>query len=186
MAEKRNSIIEATIELFSDRHYDGMTIPMIAKKANIAVGTMYNYFENKESLINEIYRQIFEKLNQYLIENSVETEDYKEEFKLCYKNFYEFSIANSKIILFLKYNSNAYYISDKSKESKQKMVLFLNNFIQKGIRLNKVKNISKELFLPLIYAPIEMIVTNYVKKEIDDPNKYFEEMFEIVWNSIKK
>lgn len=186
MIEKKESIIKATIDLFSDRHYDGMTIPMIAKKANISVGTMYNYFENKESLVNEIYCQIFEKLNEYLVKNSIETQDYKQEFKIYYKNLFDFSKKNAKVILFLKYNSNAYYISDKSKESKQKMVLFLNEFMEKGIKSGDIKNISKEMFLPIIYAPVEMMITNAIKNEIKDLDEFFEEMFEIIWNAVKK
>lgn len=185
MSKKKEAIIKAAIELFSERSYDGMTMPMIAKKADIAVGTVYIYFKNKESLTNEIYCQIFEKLNEYLLSNSADNLEYKDEFKHCYRNLFDFSIKNAKVILFLKYNSNAYYISEESKASKQKMVDFLYSFMQRGISEGKIKKISRELFLPLIYAPIEMIITNTVKDEIKNTDKYFEEMFEIIWRAVK-
>lgn len=39
--------------------------------------------------------------------------------------------------------------------------------------------------MPIIYAPIEMLITNAVKKEIDDPNNYFDAMFELTWEALR-
>ncbi len=186
MKDKKNEIINATIELFATRHYDGMTIPMIAKKANIGVGTMYNYFENKETLINEIYQQIFEEFAVFIKKEVDESLTYQEKFNLYYKRIFEYSSTHGNFILFLKYNSNAYYISDESKKTKQKLVNFLVEFMEEGKSLGILKNVSEALYMSIIYAPVEMLVTNAVKKEIDDMSKYFDEMLECIWTALKK
>ena len=51
---KRPLIIDAAIEVFSRKGYQESTISEIAGKANIAEGTIYQYFKNKEDLFFSI------------------------------------------------------------------------------------------------------------------------------------
>jgi len=47
----RGAILEAARELFFSTGYDGTTVEAIAAKAEVAVGTVYNYFESKSAII---------------------------------------------------------------------------------------------------------------------------------------
>ncbi|MCB0644032.1 MAG: TetR/AcrR family transcriptional regulator [Phaeodactylibacter sp.] len=47
-------IKEAALELFAHRGYASTSISLIAKEAGVSKGLMYNYFESKKALINEI------------------------------------------------------------------------------------------------------------------------------------
>lgn len=47
----RRAIIEAARDMFFSRGFDGTTIEEIAGKAEVAVGTVYNYFDSKSTLI---------------------------------------------------------------------------------------------------------------------------------------
>ncbi len=48
--EKKNSIIESSLKLFSKKGFYNTTIPDIAKAMSMSVGNMYNYFKSKEEL----------------------------------------------------------------------------------------------------------------------------------------
>ncbi len=48
--QRRNLIIDAAQELFFSKPYDEITIETIAKKAQLAKGTLYLYFNSKEAL----------------------------------------------------------------------------------------------------------------------------------------
>lgn len=48
--EKKNSIIENSLKLFSQNGFYNTTIPDIAKSMKMSVGNMYNYFKSKEEL----------------------------------------------------------------------------------------------------------------------------------------
>ena len=54
--EKKTSIIEASLKLFSKNGFYNTTIPDIAKSLNMSVGNMYNYFPSKEVLAMAIMR----------------------------------------------------------------------------------------------------------------------------------
>lgn len=51
---KRQLIIDAAIEVFSRNGFQNSTISEIAQKANVAEGTIYQYFRNKEDLFFSI------------------------------------------------------------------------------------------------------------------------------------
>lgn len=63
-ALKRNSIIEVALELFSINGFHKTTIPDIAKKLKISVGSLYNYFSSKDVLAQEIIKYTSEVLGE--------------------------------------------------------------------------------------------------------------------------
>lgn len=50
-ADKRQAVVQAAQELFTSVGYEQTTIADVAKKAGIAVGTVYLYFKNKRELL---------------------------------------------------------------------------------------------------------------------------------------
>ena len=52
--DKKELIIDTALELFAENGYHATSISSIAKDAGISKGLMYNYFESKELLLNEI------------------------------------------------------------------------------------------------------------------------------------
>ncbi len=52
--ERKQSIIQAAIEVFGEKNFANSTISEIAAKANVAEGTIYQYFKNKEDLFFSI------------------------------------------------------------------------------------------------------------------------------------
>ena len=53
-SRKRDAILEAALEVFAQKGFQDATISEIAKKANVAEATIYEYFENKETLLFSI------------------------------------------------------------------------------------------------------------------------------------
>jgi AcrR family transcriptional regulator len=51
---KRLLIMETALELFAANGFHNTSISEIAKKAGMAKGLLYNYFDSKEGLVNEI------------------------------------------------------------------------------------------------------------------------------------
>lgn len=54
--DKRARLLDAALELFETRGFDGVAVPEIAAQAGVATGTVYRYFASKDVLVNELYR----------------------------------------------------------------------------------------------------------------------------------
>ncbi len=59
---KKILIKQAALELFAIDGYYSTTIRLIAKKAGISKGLMYNYYNSKEEFLKEIFREGIEKI----------------------------------------------------------------------------------------------------------------------------
>jgi AcrR family transcriptional regulator len=67
-ALKRESIIQASLQLFSSHGFHKTTIPDIAKKLGMSVGNLYNYFSSKDVLAKEIIKYTSEVLGNEIRE----------------------------------------------------------------------------------------------------------------------
>lgn len=63
---RRSEILEAALKVFAEYGYNGATISMIADKASISKGLLYNYFESKEILLDNLLRFGLEKAADFM------------------------------------------------------------------------------------------------------------------------
>src|SRR5262249_44827993 len=61
--DKRAAILNAALELFEERGFEATSVPEIAGRAQVAVGTIYRYFVSKEAVVNALYRLWRERFN---------------------------------------------------------------------------------------------------------------------------
>ncbi len=67
--DRRQAILDTALEVFADQGYESASISLIAKKAGISKGLMYNYFTSKEELLTEIIKIAIEKIHIYFDPN---------------------------------------------------------------------------------------------------------------------
>jgi AcrR family transcriptional regulator len=61
-AERRDAILAAALEEFSVRGFEATRLDDVAKRADVAKGTIYLYFRDKESLFQELIRAMLTPL----------------------------------------------------------------------------------------------------------------------------
>ncbi|MDP2723145.1 MAG: TetR/AcrR family transcriptional regulator [Bacteroidales bacterium] len=66
--QRKATIMQAGLELFAQYSIETTSISMIAKRAGISKGLIYNYFDNKEALIVAIVTEGFEEFTRMIPE----------------------------------------------------------------------------------------------------------------------
>ena len=61
-----NDILEATQRCIAEQGIQQLTTPKISEKSGVSVGSIYQYFENKEQIIQELLRRKSENLGMAL------------------------------------------------------------------------------------------------------------------------
>ena len=67
MEEKRKAILQATLTLISEHGFHGTPMSKVAEQAGVGAGTIYRYFDSKESLINELFLEIKAEFSQAML-----------------------------------------------------------------------------------------------------------------------
>lgn len=100
--EKKERIIHAALDEFSERTFNDASITNIVKKANISRGSFYQYFGNKENiyqyLVNYLYDKHRSDLYEMLLKHSGDLYKALTEF---YDNYID-EIVHSKYFSFYK------------------------------------------------------------------------------------
>lgn len=88
--KKKESIILASLALFSENGFKKTNIKMIASKANVSQVSIYNYFENKDSLIAYCIEYIMKDISsscEVILEENISFEQkLKKTFEICNSN----------------------------------------------------------------------------------------------------
>lgn len=71
---RRDGILRAATDLFSEKGYHEVTMEEIAEEMGVSKGTLYNYFSSKENLYLEILKESFEAI-EALLHEEVENSD---------------------------------------------------------------------------------------------------------------
>lgn len=65
---KRKEIAEAAKELFTDYGYKAVSMDQIAQKSNVAKGTLYLYFKDKEDLFMYLINGFIKEFDSYVVD----------------------------------------------------------------------------------------------------------------------
>ncbi|MGL1902764.1 MAG: TetR/AcrR family transcriptional regulator [Fibrobacterales bacterium] len=69
----RRKILDAALEVFAQKGYVNSTMASIAKQAGVSKGLAYNYFENKEALLKEVFEEGFSAI-EAIMNDSISTD----------------------------------------------------------------------------------------------------------------
>jgi len=162
-------IIKNSIEILSNKGYFNTTTRMIAKKSDIAVGTIYTYFKNKEAIINEIFQIEFQKRSMYLEKITQKNITTIEIFNQFLDFHFELLIKNpelSKVLIQESTNPELQTV-----EGIQKFIQQLPGFFQKildeGIKKGEIRSLDSSITAYIIFSNIRGIAlnTNLLKSE---------------------
>lgn len=64
--KKREQILEAAVQEFQERGFQGASMDRISERANVSKRTVYNHFESKEALFKAIVEMIFDEITETL------------------------------------------------------------------------------------------------------------------------
>lgn len=94
--EKRNLILDATLKIIGAKGLHGLTMEQVAEEADLATGTLYLYFKNKESLCAAVSAKLNKEVNQAINEKMSMVQTGSEKIMACGKAIVEFTFNDPK------------------------------------------------------------------------------------------
>jgi AcrR family transcriptional regulator len=62
--ETRTNIIECAMKFFKDKGFAGTSMEEIAEKSDVSKGTLYNYFQDKESILSAYFQSVIKEYKE--------------------------------------------------------------------------------------------------------------------------
>ncbi|MGD9964747.1 MAG: TetR/AcrR family transcriptional regulator [Candidatus Izemoplasmatales bacterium] len=179
--DKKDKIIEAALNQFSEKQYEQVNISDIIKTAKIPRGSFYQYFNDKEDLYLHLISGIRDKKMQFLEEdiNNSENLRFIDLIKKLYMDGVRFAIKYPKYVKmmdFLLKNRNQIY--DKIMKDN---LLIAENLYASLIEKDKAKGYIKKDIDTRTFAKIVVQLTSNIAIEelnLENEEESYQKMLE--------
>lgn len=186
---KKELIRESAIKVIAAEGYYNTTVKMIAEEADIAVGTVYNYFTNKKEILNYIFKVEFDKRIE-LLESLRKQEKSLREILIFFLNkhfsWLENSRATTTVLVqesSLPHKHSLTAINDFMNKLPQLLAEMIETAQQKG----EIRKVNSEIIANAIFHSIRGVA---LKVEGDDLDYNFNmakrELINFIWVGLIK
>lgn len=110
---RRDEIIDAAEEMFFSKGYDGVSMDDVAKKTELAKGTLYLYFTNKESLFFAVVQRGLMIMNAMLEEGINEAKTGADKLYSTGVSYYRFYKQYPDYFKLMSYSESPCFTSDE-------------------------------------------------------------------------
>lgn len=152
--DKRRAILDAALDLFAERGFHGTAVPLVAERAGVGAGTLYRYFESKEALVNELYREWKMSLAAALLADFPIGAPTRTQFAECYRRLCEFAIKHPKAFNFLELHHHAPYLDAQSRLCDEQVLGPIRAFAEQAREAEALKELPPELLMAIVYGSV--------------------------------
>ena len=183
--DKRKAILDSSLELIALQGFHGTSMKQIANNANVAAGTIYVYFENKNVLIHQLFIEIRKELNEVIFGGFNSEIGFKNNFMTLWNDVLEYYLKYPLKYNFLEQFSNSPFINDVILEEGTQALAPAYSLFRDAQKEGILKQLPISALIALTHGPIVALVKMDVIGEISIEEKINKTQFaEASWLSI--
>lgn len=183
--DKREAILEAALDLFSERGFHGTAVPLIAERAKVGAGTLYRYFDSKEAIVNALFREQKGAFARALLSDFPVEAPTRQAFHEIWARLGKFAKDNPKVIAFLELHHHGDYLDEASKQVEMEMLLPLKLFVEEAQRKQILKPIAPEVLMALVWGAFVGLVSACWKGFLSFDGEAFDTAEACMWEAIR-
>lgn len=183
---KKERIFDAALDVALTYGFGGLTVNKIVSIANVAPGTVYIYFTNKEDLLNQLFLKLIQESLDRIVYKLDSTLPFKIGLRTVWINYLMHRIMHYKESNFLLLYYRSSYITNEHRKIAEKLKTPVIDILKIGIEEGLIKSDvdSNLLFLAIVGFARE-IADEYVNKPDLFNENVIDETFTIIWDLLK-
>jgi TetR/AcrR family fatty acid metabolism transcriptional regulator len=187
---KKKKIIEAAIKVISEKGFFKSTISTIAYGAEVADGTIYTYFRNKEDLLIQSFEYVLDIILDGIYKELKKENDYLKKIKIIITGHLNFMEQHPDLANFLQIQlrQSKREIRLKIREIMRKYYKIIGKILSEAISQGIVRDdVNLRIIGHMIFGTVDEIVTSWVLAEnrcsLTDKA---DEIYKLIISAIKK
>ena len=175
--DKQRRIKEAMVNLILREGIDGTSMSKIAKEAGVSAATIYVYYESKEEMLAEIFREYAHQPCQYIMRCVRQDMDGSELIETLVRSCYAFSTEHEEIFSFVEQCFRCPTLSEQvcDKDCSNDVLSMIHRYQDMG----GVKRYSEWNMTAVLFAPVRWIAMN--RRMIhSDPDRHLDELIQML------
>jgi AcrR family transcriptional regulator len=187
--DKRDEVVRAALELIAELGFHGAPMAMIAERAGVGAGTIYRYFENKDVLINELYREVEGNVHAVIMDGYPTTKPIRERFLHLGTAVLRYCIANPLEFRYLEqFHNSPFGVAhrrDKLLGNKEGCDVFCELF-DEGVTQQVMKDLPLVVLFALAFGPLLAVVRDHILGFVALDDGLIVRTVEACWDGVKR
>ena len=186
MSDKARQLIEAAIDLFASEGFWNTPTSRIAKHAGVATGTLFNYFESKELLIDAVYAQLKSEWMAHLLAGFPAGGSLKEKVEHIWFRHIDWGLRFPRRYSLMNQLKLSNLVSPETQQSQEAELAFAYQMIVDGIAAGELVDAPVAYIAQTFYAQLEAAVQYAGEEQLADMplTRHITQGFAMLWKSI--
>ncbi|HUK37673.1 MAG TPA: TetR/AcrR family transcriptional regulator [Methanomicrobiales archaeon] len=146
----RDRILGAALRLFTTRGFHHTPTAQISREAGVSTGTLFHYFPDKNTLIDELYLSIQREVAEAIRARDDATLPMRELLEGCFRRYIAWGVANPGKVAFLDQFYNSPSIGDDVKHEAHREFGWLSEMLATAIREGVVRDLPQDFYFVMI------------------------------------
>jgi AcrR family transcriptional regulator len=182
--DKAERILDAALDLFVERGFHGTAVPELAERAKVGAGTIYRYFDDKEALVNALYRKWKTVIGQKMLDGFPFDKPAREQVRQVWMRMAEFALSHRREFAFLELHHHQSYLDDAARQIEQQMYEFAITLITQAQKRGEIVDIDPQILIALVNGAFIGLFRAMQENRVPFSKRSFEAAEEALWKVI--
>lgn len=182
-AQTRKKIRNAVVAEAVEHGFGSVSISRIVTRAQISAGSIYTHFENKETMLRQIFMEIKTEFHEILMSTS-HISDSAEMIRKMWFDTFDFVNEQPLDFLFLEYGNSAQILTEEQQQQTHDMGEEVYALLQQGIDDGTLLKMDTTIIGLLLISPAMQLAKRMAISGESMPKSALEQIYTRVWCSV--
>ena len=180
---KLASIFDATVNLTAKVGIGGLKMSLIAKEAEVAAGTIYLYYKNKQDLLNAVYTNLKTE-GIFSVMGKIEHLPIEVQLFRLWEVAFDYHVSHINKSIFKEQFELSPMISQENLSMEEDSMSYLHRTLDEAKKKGVVKPIDNEIMISLIIGFMKHLSTQSTNKVLDVNEDVKHLCYSMCWDAI--
>ena len=189
-SDKPDVVIDAALELIAEHGFHGVSMAMIAEKANVGMGTIYRYFASKDVLISEMYKVVADRIHMAIASGYSKEKPVRERFFHLVSTLIKYLIKHPLEFRYMEqYHNSPYGVTFRKNlilnHPDVELDIFKELFLE-GVRQNVMKDLPILMLFSLGMGPLVLLTRDHIFSLLLLDDELIDRAVEACWDGVRR
>ncbi len=157
--QKQLSIKQAVIKTILAEGFHGASMSKIAKAAGVSPATVYVYYDSKDAMLRDIYKEYSEDIYSYVVKRVTREMDGKQLIESLVRSYYNYILEHGEVFYFVEQFSScpALVNTCRYRHNRSQVGMLLDEMKKRQV----IKNVDNTTITALMFNPVKSIALQH-------------------------
>jgi AcrR family transcriptional regulator len=183
--EKERRILAGTLAVVERSGLAGLSMESVAKAAGVAIGTVYIYFQNKEALLNALYRETKLAFSRAVFEGPGIEEPVRPAFHRMCIAYMRWVQKNRGAVVFMHQFRNSPFLFEQTREETSRATEPLLDLLARGKKEGLLKDLPEPLMIAFLQGTLAELSSFAAAEGKKTQAGTYDQIARLAWDALK-